>query len=88
MPIADLVVDEGKLINIGPWNDCGGENPLPKTAVIFKAAEYVITDRGMAVLPTQVDIIEAHKKGALDEVIARVTKLEKDFAAKEAAGGG
>jgi hypothetical protein len=87
MPTADMYVLDGEIINIGPWNDGGGENPLPKGAVFVKKGTYVVTDRGRFVLPTQTDVIEAHKAVDITDLKAKVDALTQEVTALKSASG-
>jgi hypothetical protein len=62
--IKECVVLNGKVINVGPWDDQGGSNPIPDGAVVEERDFEYHPDRGWyevgnPAIPTAEERLEA-----------------------------
>ena len=58
---------DGGIINIGPWDDLGGTNPLPADAVMAQEDVTTLPDGGRVVtaeIPTDADLAEREIRGS------------------------
>ena len=72
--IKSCVVLNGKIINIGEWDDLNGENPMPEGAVIEERDFEYDEDRGWYEVgtypePTAQERIEALEAALLEVVL-------------------
>lgn len=69
------VILDGKVINIGPWDDQGGLNPMPEGAVIEEREVYQGEDGGWYVVGETRPKTPQEEINELKQLIADLSEL-------------